>query len=353
MVDAVFDVLGHPPPSNPPEDFTETTTWAADSVSGSLYILLDQVEEYFLYWATDDAPGSFAAEFPRAVNAAAGRVGYLLCVREDRLGQLDQFKGQIPGLFSNYLRLDHLDRDAGREAIERPLEVWNATRREAPAGIEPALVEEVLDSTSTGMAAAGSVAERKRDRIEAPYLQVVLNRVWQEERAEGSSVLRHETLARLGGSAGIIRRSVENAMAALAPEEEELAANAVRYLVTPSGSRIALSASDLSEFMGRPHAKVLAVLERLAGGDVRVLRAIPGSHGETLYEVFSDQLVAGLLAWRTRLGAQQEQRAEELVLERQELLVLERRRVRRLRAMVWLLGAIALCLAVALLLGLD
>ena len=34
----------------------------------------------------------------------------LLALRDDALAKLDRFKGQIPNLFANYLRLDHLDR---------------------------------------------------------------------------------------------------------------------------------------------------------------------------------------------------------------------------------------------------
>ena len=45
----------------------------------------------------------------------------LLGVRDDALAQLDVFKERIPGLFMNSLRLDYLDRDAGREAILGPL----------------------------------------------------------------------------------------------------------------------------------------------------------------------------------------------------------------------------------------
>src|SRR5215208_4932410 len=49
MVHAVDHALGHAAASDPPEGFTETTIWAADSVAGSLYVVLDQVEDYFLY----------------------------------------------------------------------------------------------------------------------------------------------------------------------------------------------------------------------------------------------------------------------------------------------------------------
>ncbi len=52
------------------------------------------------------------------------RVNVLLSLREDTLAALDRLKGAIPNLFANVLRLDRLDRAAGRAAIVRPLERW-------------------------------------------------------------------------------------------------------------------------------------------------------------------------------------------------------------------------------------
>ena len=44
----------------------------------------------------------------------------LVGMREDALAKLDFFKGRIPDLFSNYLRLDHLDRAAAQLRRSRP-----------------------------------------------------------------------------------------------------------------------------------------------------------------------------------------------------------------------------------------
>ena len=48
------------------------------------------------------------------------RANFLLGLREDALAKLDAFKGRIPNLFANYLRLDHLDRRGARAAILGP-----------------------------------------------------------------------------------------------------------------------------------------------------------------------------------------------------------------------------------------
>ena len=53
----------------------------------------------------------------------------------------------MPGLFDHYLRVNHLDEAAAREAIVKPLAAWGRMGGSGPAGIEDeeALVRAVLD----------------------------------------------------------------------------------------------------------------------------------------------------------------------------------------------------------------
>ena len=95
---------------------------ATECVDGDVIVVLDQFDEYFLYHGTEDGAGTFAVEFPRAVNQEDLRASFLVSMREDTVAKLDRFKGRIPILFDNRLRIDHLGIEAAREAIERPLE---------------------------------------------------------------------------------------------------------------------------------------------------------------------------------------------------------------------------------------
>ncbi len=87
-----------------------------------LLVVLDQFEDYFLYHPDEDGEGTFAVEFPRLVNEPNLRVNFVLSLREDAWAKLDRFEGRIPALFANYVRVEHLDRKAAREAIEGPVE---------------------------------------------------------------------------------------------------------------------------------------------------------------------------------------------------------------------------------------
>src|SRR5262249_30373928 len=126
---------------------------------------------------------------------------------------------------------------------------------------EPALVERILDEVEVGRVAFGSAGVGVLDgagtgerSIELPYLQLVLARLWDEERRDGSHVLRLETLERLGGAERIVRTHLDVALDALDPDDQEVAAAVFRYLVTPSGTKIAHRVDDLAEYAGHPPA---------------------------------------------------------------------------------------------------
>jgi WD40 repeat protein len=307
-----------------------------------VYLVLDQAEEYFLYHADDAGPGSFAELLP-AILARPLRVNVLVSLREDALAKLDRFTGRIPGLFANTLRLDRLDRSAARAAIVRPVERFAALTG-APVSVEPELVEQVLDDVGAGriesaLGGRGSVDAPDDDvvRIEAPYLQLVLQRLWEEERATGSDVLRVETLERLGGARHLVEEHLEGAMADLDVRQKDVAARLFNHLVTPSGTKIAHEVDDLADFGQVPADELRPVLDTLA--DRRILRSLEEG-GSVRYEIFHDVLAQPVLAWRARHRTERD-------VERQ----LEERHRRRSRLQrILALGAVAVA-ALAVVLG--
>jgi WD40 repeat protein len=293
--------------------------------SRDVYVVLDQAEEYFLYHADDGGPGSFAEALPELL-AAPLRVNVLVSLREDSLARLDRFTGRIPGLFGNTLRLDRLDRSAARAAIVRPLERFEELTGERVA-IEPALVERVLDEVGAGQieqahGGLGTVESTEpAARIEAPYLQLVMQRIWDEERAVGSNVLRLSTLEGLGGANRIVEVHLEEAMGQLDPEQRDVAARLFSHLVTPSGTKIAHEASDLADF-GRARAAVLTpILATLT--ERRILRSVEEGV-TTRFEIFHDVLAQPVLAWRAAHEAERELEAQRRASDRRHrrLLVL-------------------------------
>jgi WD40 repeat protein len=300
---------------------------AADRAGGDLYLILDQFEELFLYHKNG---GDFAQQLASVLQRGGLRVNVLIGMREDSLARLDVLKASIPNLLTNRLRLERLDRRAATAAIVGPLERYNEqVAPEERVEVEPELELAVLDQVTAGrveLAAAGrgvALAGRDEDRIEAPYLQLVLTRLWEVERARGSRVLRLATLAELGGAEHIVEAHLEQAMAELSPGEKGAAAAMYHFLVTPSGTKIAHGISDLAGYAALPEDEAAGVLQRLTAE--RIVRASSeNGPSTTRYEIFHDVLADAVVAWRTRYEAERaldEERLDHRRRQRRLLLI--------------------------------
>jgi hypothetical protein len=283
-------------------------------LGGTILVLLDQFEDYFLYHPDRDRE-PFDREFARAVNAPDLRIGFLLSLREEALARLDRFKGRIPSLFINYLRLEHLDRKAAREAIEGPLLEWN--RQNDLTGdfayrVEPELVDEVLEQLAVGRIGEGVGAREtpapiaaQTHRIETQYLQLVLSRVWDEESPRSRS-LRKRTLEELGGARAIVQTHLDSALEGLSAGDREVAAAVLRFLVTPGGEKRGLTVDDLEGWTQLPPGRLEPVLRQLAAPGIRILRFVSEPSGRIHFEIFHDILAPAVLDWRRRFERERE-----------------------------------------------
>jgi hypothetical protein len=277
----------------------------ATQLKRRLMIVLDQFEEYFLYHPQDD---DFTIQFSKAVMQTEAPINFLIAIREDALAKLDRFEGRIPILFDNYLRLEHLDSVAARSAIEKPLEKYNELYLQGKPGIqiEAGLANEVLRQLKSGQVSlqqtgSGVIEQGNTRTIETPYLQLVMRRLWQSETSIGSPILRLTTLNSLGGAEKIVRTHLDGVLNQLTRSERFLASRILQYLVTPSGTKIALRPSDLATYADASPRNVQLLLHRLIQPDIRLLRAVQTSGtDETSYEIFHDVLASPILNWRAR-----------------------------------------------------
>ncbi len=345
-----------------PADRLEGAIEAAAAATGAtLLLILDQFEEFLLYGASDGQPSRFADELGRCINRHGLPANFLIAVREDAYaGVGDVLRGKVVNAYANTFNLEHLDRDAGREAIVKPIEHFNQSHsEEPPMEVEPGLVEAVLDGVTTGQVAfdheaAGVVSQDGAlaggNRIETPYLQLVLSALWERERDAGSRVLRAGTLEELGGAQAIVRSHLERAMDQLSQSERETAVDIFNHLVTPSGTKIVHAIPDLAQYGGREVPEVETLVEKLSSGDQRILRPIPPAPGESAMrvEIFHDVLAPAILAWR---NAQDSVRLERERQAAEDRATAERRRARIFRALAVVATALLVLAVVAVILA--
>jgi WD40 repeat protein len=337
----VKDLVG--PLEEAPVDasLTELLAHWSDVVEGPILVVLDQFEEYFLYQDDERGPDGFAAQFADAVTRPDLNANFLVSIREDAYAKLDWFEDEIPQLFENYIRLDHLDVAGARAAIRCPIDEYNRAAQ-GDVAIEDELVDAILEQVRTkqvayAYSAAGELDEDDENRIAAPFIQLVLERLWEEEQREGSKRLRRSTLRRLGDASGIVEDHVRRGLATLSGEEQDIAARVFRFLATRSGAKVAHSAEDLADFTGLERTEIEPVLEKLVGSETRILNRLPppGANESSYYELYHDLLSEVILAWGAdRLAAMETRAAEAEARE-------ARRRANRFRAVAAVMVVVA------------
>ena len=354
------------PSGSPDKRLEEVIEAASTAADATLLVMLDQFEEYFLYQSAETHRGRFPDELAACVKRGDLRANFLISIREDAYSGLgDLFKGRIGNVYGNYLRLEHLNRESARLAIEKPIASFNRLHgQQPPVEIEQELIDAVLNQFSPDQFAAGlGGTGRLRDRngaggdgIAAPYLQLVMKRLWESELSRGSTRLRLATLTELGGAQTIFQTHVDRALDGLADDDRDAAAEIFRHLITPSGTKIALAAADLADYTGRSPSGISALLERLAGGDTRILRPVsppPGGEGGPRFEISHDLLAPTIVAWSSEHRARRLEN-EKKAAERQAQA--ERGRARRFRALAAgaaTLLALAVCLLVVMIIAIS
>ena len=247
--------------------------------------VLDQFEEYFLYHPDEDGDGTLRrASSPRLVNEPTLRVNFLVSIREDALAKLDRFKGRDPEPVRQLPARRAPRRDAAREAIER------AARRVQPALPPASEPSRSSRSSSTRCwtrssrhgrarraAADGAAARRPATtRIETPYLQLVMTRLWER----GATTAGRDVLAVRDARAARRRASGSSAThldEALRPLRARAAGRSrrasFRHLVTPSGTKIAHTASRIwPTTSAAPERDRGGARARSRGGETPILR---------------------------------------------------------------------------------
>jgi WD40 repeat protein len=308
----------------------ETLAALSKEMDLDFLIILDQFE-YFLYDQTEKR-SPFVDELSDAVNSPTLRANFLLSIREDALSKLDIFKNEIPELFENMLRIEHLRTSAARQAIQGPLRVYSQeTFEDPPFFAEPELVDAVCDqiviedssaAEPNESAEPNSQSEPEGSPIEASLLQLVMEALWKEERRSRSKSLRLQTLKTLGNTKVIVENHLTNEMNRLTDGEKQSAAKTFDYLVTPSGGKIAHTVKDLAIYAKQKEDVLRPVLERLT--HARILRKVPSrSRGSenSRFEIFHGVFALAVLEWSYRYKVNKDLSEERTRLRRRLIVV--------------------------------
>jgi Novel STAND NTPase 1/TIR domain len=318
-VDAVLAELGHPFRNPGRLKFVRLIAWVTRVMRRRVLIILDQFEEYFLYRHKGQ---SEVLERERALSNLIARrdvpLHVLMVLRHDALHQLDQLRAYAPGILDTTIELHGLSDDGIKEAIRNPIARYNENyRRGGPAiTVEDRLVATLisqLKQAETEFNQGRIIPGGEERRIELPYLQLALTKLWAEEGGTAATAMRESTLIKLGGVRRIVRDHVNGVMGRLTAEDQAICAKLFDRLVTAIGSKIAYPTAALAapDVVGRDvsQQQVEAILNKLTPKEARILKPITTSNGLPGFEIFHDVLGLPVLEWKRNFATKETETA--------------------------------------------
>ncbi len=288
-------------------------------------LILDQFEEVLRYHTNRGIIWDHLSPLMNAISAPARVV---LSLREDYLGILDELMNRVPGLLENRYRVQPLSLDGIRQAIVEPLALLNP-----PFNVQSELLIRIVDDFDAKRRDATS-----DDRVEAGYLQLVCQRLWEIEKSGPERIIHLDTYNVEGGIDRIVEAHINRVLfTALDDRQRHLLYAMTRYLVTPTGAKVSLTAKDLSELIreedfsvvGRKlvattqlaapisgesqsfvvEGSIVEVMDTLCKPEILILRRKQFRQRVT-YELCHDVLGTILLKWRSRVTIEENEEAQ-------------------------------------------
>ncbi len=300
--------------------------WA--DLTGTIFLIIfDQFEDIFLHPEFLGGENSFGDEFAKTLNCKDLPANFVISMRDDALAKMDIFKGKVPNMMKNILRLYHLDRAATEIAIRKPLEKYNEEFG-TNFTIEDELVETLLNDLQVdkikfetqGQAAVNQidcapekVGEDNNYRVETPYLQLVMKRLWENPLTQETQKLMLSTLIgtepnQLGGVQNIVETHLDKVMEQFTEDEKQLATKFIHFTVTRGGTKIPSDVNDLADWAELTENKktnvenIRNILDKLCEGENRIFNRVNNRKDSKnpYYEVSHDALGPAIISWRKR-----------------------------------------------------
>jgi conflict system STAND superfamily ATPase len=317
LQEAVEKTIGKPAT----EGLAKALLGFADKSGRPVLLVLDQFEEYFLYHP--HGISGLDAELAKLINRRVSPVRVLFSLRSDGLFLLDRLRLRIPNVFASMMSIDALDERAAIDCVVRPLQAYNDIAGTAAVQV-PA-----RDSDLVGALVSGADEEqillrlpgrgrselerddRRSARIVAPFLQMALDELWQEDVVNsGRDRLELATLRQLAGLAAgdrsweavgaIAQKYVDSILRGFSDEEKAVCALILERMVLPSGQKVAVKLLDLSSVLTDAQQDLaVSILGKLSSDQTRrLIKMVAGvKDSEPHYQILHDAMAIPLLGW--------------------------------------------------------
>lgn len=185
-----------------------------------LVLVLDQFEEFFIFWPLRDHRQPFIDDFVQCYRDTELPVRFVLSIRKDYFSDLAEFEFYIPGIFENQRRLDAMERTQAAEVITA-----SASKLGNPVSYAPDLLDAILD-------------DLKGSGMELPHMQIICTRLFENALAAGTNTIDLPKYQILGRAPGILGNYLNDILAHYPGRSEVIAKAILKELVSSEATRV-------------------------------------------------------------------------------------------------------------------
>jgi len=240
-----------------------------------LVIILDQFEEFFIFWPEQDHRQPFIDALAECYDDRSLSVRSVIALRKDYYSDLATFQHRLPHIFHNEYHLGAMSRGEVQAAIAGPM-----AELDRPVAYDQNLLNTLLDD----LAGSG---------MEPPHLQIICTRLY-EALAEGETAVTLAPYEKLGRAEGILGSYLNDVLDRLPDGGELVAREVLKELVSSEATKRVLGEGTLAARIEADEGELDDVLARLV--DARLLRR-DRVGGETTYEIAHEYLIEKIRLW--------------------------------------------------------
>jgi conflict system STAND superfamily ATPase/anaphase-promoting complex subunit 4/WD40 domain-containing protein len=266
-------------------------------VTHDMFILLDQVDDYFSRILVPPADDPFWHAVISATMSRGQKLNVLIGIRDDALHRLDSLSGLDGRIMQNTYAVEEMNPEQLKQAIEQPVRKYNELHGQTrEVSIETGFAETLLSHFSRRQVNAAYRPIVDEPRVPLPILQLILEDIWMaKSRSERGPILLDVASIPDGVVEYSVRSHIERSVSSLGDEARPLLRLILQQIVTSTGRGIEKSEGELVEAARgnlRLQRLIPSALEKLTSN--RILRSfrMTGSLGEEQYYEPIHQVVA-------------------------------------------------------------
>lgn len=245
------------------------------SQAKELVIILDQFEEFFVFWPESDHRQPLIDALADCYDDKSLPVRFIIALRKDYYSDLADFQKRVPTILYNEYRLDTMVREEAEVAVTGPV-----ARLPQPVAYEGALLEGLLDDLSRG-------------EVELPHLQIVCTRLY-EALIGGQTTITLVSYESLGSAEGVLGSYLNDVLARLPGRGVEIAKEVLKELVSSEATRRVLSYGTLAARVEADENELDGVLTRLVEARLLCRDEVAG---QVVYEMAHEYLIGEIGKW--------------------------------------------------------